>query len=168
MHGIIEKILARLPFEKIDVFKQLLYKCIVIVKDPDEKYELDYIEIGFKIQDFFKGFSPFINHYGKDKKYKAGAEALGVIYDELGIELEPTQCFILFHLRELGKFRAKDSKLILELRPLWGQYKEFKMDDGEYAYALKDMMRKNVINFRRGNITLNPQITNRYTDDGLD
>lgn len=162
MQEVIEAIVKRTSFEKKDLFAAHLAKCFQQIKEYDDEYNEKFDKVLFKLDILFKGFSPFINEFGKSKKYLAGVSALDVICDELGVEMDPSECFILFHLRDLGKFKIREAKLHLELKSLWGQYKEYRLDDGEFSYALKSMMRKKFINYRKGNLSVNPSVLLSY------
>jgi len=158
----IENILSHIEFEKKDDFKLLLEKSIHVSTDSSNDELLKNPNIVFKMDAFFKGFPLFINEFGKDKKYEAGVHALMVILDQLGVEIEPQDCFILFHVRDLGKFRIREEKLLKELEELWSRHKDFKLEKNDFSYALKDLMRKKLIGYRRGNITMNPSVLIRY------
>jgi hypothetical protein len=158
MQEVVENILEKLDYENKDKLSALLYKVIEEVRfDEEEPYPI-YKEVLIRLDILFDGFSPWINNYGKDKKYESGVEILGLICEELGIEVEKSECFILFHLRDLGKFKMRESKLINDLRPIWGQYKHYKLEDGEFSYALKCLMRNKLIHYRKGNLQLNQTV----------
>lgn len=159
----IENILEKIPFEQKELFHKLLLKSIHVSRETSEDQELENPNIIFKLDAFFKGFSPFNNELGKNRKYDAGVSALMTICDVLGIEIEKEECFILFHIRDLGKFRLREDKLRKELEELWrGPYKDYKLEGHDFSYALKDLMRKKFINYRRGNLHLNPSVLIRY------
>ena len=99
---------------------------------------------------------------GREKRYDAGTHALMTILNQLGVDIEKEDCFILFHVRELGKFRIREEKLFKELTELWARYKDYKLEPNDFSYALKDLMRKKLIGYRRGNVTLNESVLIRY------
>lgn len=158
----IEDIVQQISFENKEEFRTLLYKCIHVSKDSSNLDELENPNIIFKIDTFFKGFPLFINAYGKDKKYLSGVEALMTILTTLGVEVEKEDCFLFFHLRDLGKFRMREEKLYKELLALWPYYKEFKLEPIEFSRSIKDLMRTKLIGYRRGNLTLNQSVLIRY------
>ena len=162
MQDVIDSIGEEISFKKKDLFLELLSKCIRVDKSSTKESSSVYDNVLFDVNKLFKGFSPFINEHGKDKKYESGVEALSVICDKLGVEIEKSECFILFHIRDLGKFRMKESKLHDELKSLWGQYKHYKLEDRDFSYALKSLMRNRFINYRRGSLHLNPTVLIRY------
>ena len=116
----------------------------------------------FKLDSFFKGFAPFKNEFGREKVYESGVEALSCIFDELGVNLSKQECFLLFHLRDAGKFRVKESTLLEEVKDLWKKYPQYELSPGDFSYGLKELMRTKIINYRRGNLYLNKAIIIRY------
>lgn len=158
----IDNIVANIEFEKKEEFKLLLEKSIHVSKDSSNEELLENPNLIFKMDTFFKGFPLFINEFGKDKKYVAGTHALMTIFEQLGIEIDKEDCFILFHVRALGKFRMREEKLLAELNELWPRYKEYKLEALDFSYAIKDLMRKKLIGYRRGNVTMNESVLIRY------
>lgn len=158
----IENIIEKISFEKKDEFKLLLEKSIQISRDSSNDELLENPNLMFKMDKYFKGFPLFINSKGKDKKYEAGVEGLMVIFEQLGIEITKEECFILFHIRELGKFKVREEKLFKELNELWPRYKEYKLESADFSYALKDLMRKKLIGYSRRLVTFQPTVLIRY------
>ncbi|MCF8060626.1 MAG: hypothetical protein K9K67_15090 [Bacteriovoracaceae bacterium] len=155
-------ILEKIKFDKLDKFEILLKSTITHVwsteKEPDPRFH----SVSFKLAEFFDGFTGFLNFYGKENKYQAGVEALSIICNELQIDIDEGECFLIFHIRNLGKFRKRESELLLELKNLWTQYPNYKMEDREFSKALKNLMRNKFINYRKGNLHLNPSVLLRY------
>lgn len=156
----IQNIMAKISFSKRQLFEEFLNACLYIVNEPDSnpKYET----VMFRLDLFFKGFSAFINERGKDKKYEAGVEALYLICEELDINVDEKECFVLFHMRNLGKFKIRESKLYEELLREWQNYKHYKIDDDQFVHSLKNMMRKNLISYRKRNLQLNQTVRTVY------
>lgn len=163
MEEMIDSIVEKVSFEKKDKFKKLLQESIRIVRKRDkDKEDSPYESVAFKLDVLFQGFSPFINHFGKDKKYESGVEALSAICEVLELGIDRSECFIIFHIRELGKFRMKESTLLEELRPLWSKYKAYKLEGVDFSYSLKNLMKYKFIAYRKGNLHLNSTIMLRY------
>ena len=118
MEEILESIMDKIEYTDREKFFVLLTKCIMVNNDSGRSTYATQDNLIFHFQSFFKGFSEFVNHFGKDKKYISGVHALTIITDELGYELEPAEAFILYHIRELGKFRLREDKLLSELKAL--------------------------------------------------
>ena len=162
MQETIENIVDKIEFSKKQLFGEMLAKCLHYSGDSSESTYAVHKNVVFKLDTFFKSFSSFINEFGKDKKYLAGVHALSIICEELAIDIDDEECFILFHLRDLGKFRMKESKLHTELKALWKTYPEFELGDQDFSHALKSLMRKKFIDYRRGNLQLRPSVIIRY------
>jgi hypothetical protein len=165
MQEVIDNITEKIRFQKKEAFSQFLNKCIHIYKPVkyDEREELrDYKSVVFKLNTFFKNFSPFQSEFGTDKKYEAGVEALYVISDELGIEIDKSECFILFHLRDQGKFKIKEEKLFKELKSLWPHYKEYELADQDFSRALRNLRDERMIDYRKRTLVPCPTVLIRY------
>jgi hypothetical protein len=162
MQEVIDSIVEKVEIRKKDKFKELLKKCLHESTDTGKVSGSEHPNVVFKQELFLKGFSALINESDKDKNYSLGAESIFKMLEELGLEMEKEECFILHHLRDLGKFRKKDTDLLAELKPLWKQNAEYILEDGEFSYALKSLMRKRFITLRKGNLYLNPNIIIRY------
>jgi hypothetical protein len=162
MEELIDSIVEKVGFTREDQFKTYLLKCIHVSKDTVKSTYAVHDNMALKLDRFFAGFSPWNNECGKGNIMEAGVKVLCAICDALDIEVTPEECFILFHLREQGKFRKKESDLHKELKILWRQHKQFAMEDGDFSYALKNLMRKKFINYRRGNLHINNTVIINY------
>jgi len=166
MQEVINKITEQINFTKKDSFAEFLEECIhfYVPKEADmEREQLrEYRSVVFKLNTFFKNFSPFIYELGKDKKYESGVEALYVICNELGIEIDKSECFILFHLRDQGKFKIKESKLLNQLKNLWPQYKHYALKDQDFSRALRNLRDERVIEYRKHALVPVPTLLIRY------
>jgi len=162
MEETIENIVEKVEFSKKELFGEFLAKCIHVSNDSTKSTYAIHDNMAFKVNEFFKGFNSFQNEYGRDKKYLAGVEALMAICEELGVDIDKEECFILYHLRDLGKFRMKETKLYDELQKEWQRHKDFALEKQDFSYALKSLMKKDFITYRRGNLYLNPTIIIRY------
>tara|TARA_Y100000385_G_C12843423_1_gene529825 strand:+ start:114 stop:617 length:504 start_codon:yes stop_codon:yes gene_type:complete len=165
MEDTISYILEKIKFKKKDMFEKLLLKILAVAHEDTKTTYSTHDNIVFRTSVLFAGFSPFHNELGKNKKYEAGVHALRVICDELLVEVEDSELFILFHIRELGKFRKKESDLLKELKSIWGQYSAYKIEDCDFSYALKNLMRLKFIEYRKGNLHLNKNIIVRYRNE---
>lgn len=157
-----ENILEKSKFDKVDKFEKLLKSSITEVWDQEKEPDPRFQCISFKLAVFFEGFTAFQNFYGKEKKYIAGVEGLQLIFDELQVEVDESECFILYHIRDLGKFRKRESELLKELTNLWHQFPEYKLEGIQFSKALKNLMRNKLIQYRKGNLHLLPSIMLRY------
>ncbi len=157
-----ENIIEKIEFKKKQNFEVLLRKSIHVSNDSSTSTYAEHPNIVFKLDTFFKGFPSFINEFGKDKKYLAGVHALSTILDELGVEIDPSECFLLFHIRDLGKFRKSEKDLIKELKNVYPRYLDYKLEGNDLSYALKALMKLKLIDYRRGNLHLRPSVIIRY------
>jgi len=163
MQETIDRIVEKLNFKNSDKFGILLSKCIKVSDDSTKSTYAVHDNVIFKMDVLFKGFSPWNNEFGKENKYESGVAALSTIFEELGVEIEKSECFILFHIRDLGKFRMREDKLKAELIPLWkSTYKHYALEGNDFSYAIKNLMRLKLIDYRRGNLHLKPFVLLRY------
>jgi hypothetical protein len=156
MQEVIQAIVDRVQFENKEKVQSFLNTCIKVSKDSNISTYAVHDNVHFKTYDFFKGLNKLTNDITKDKRLAISVDTLSVALEELGIELDPGEVFIVYHLRDQGKFRMKESKLKEQLKGMWGQNKEYALDDGEFSYALKSLMRKGIIEYRKGNLSLKP------------
>ncbi|MCT4643026.1 MAG: hypothetical protein N4A33_12115 [Bacteriovoracaceae bacterium] len=167
MEEIIESILEKSTFSKKEIFKKILNKSLHYYNDSTKESYSEHKSIMFRFSILFKEFSSLINEKGKNKQYEAGVEALRIICDEIAIDLEDSELFILFHLRNLGKFRKKETDLKDELDKLWKTYPHYELSSSDFSYTLKNLMRAKFITYRRGNLYLNQSVLVRYRVTGV-
>lgn len=108
----------------------------------------------FKLQNFLKGLKPILNEIPQSKISDVAVQILKVTFDVFDYELSKEECFVLYALRDLGKFRMKDSKLLIDLEKQWEEYPEYRVDKEELKYILKELKNIKIIEFRRGAIIL--------------
>ena len=162
LEEVYSNILEKSKFDKPDKYEKLLRSCITEVWDTEKEPDPRFQSISFKTAVFFEGFTSFQNFYGKERKYVAGVEALTLIFEELQVDVDDSESFILYHIRDLGKFRKRESELLKELTNLWHQFPEYKLESIDFSKALKNLMRNKLIQYRKGNLHLNPSIMLRY------
>ena len=162
INDIINNIAVKANFKNKDAFKGFLSKCIHFSNDSARSTYTVFENMVFKIDAFFKGFAPFKNEFGKDRFYEAGVEAFSCIFDELGIDLSKEECFLLYHLRDAGKFRIKESEFLEEIKKLWRKYPAYELAPQDFSYGLKELMRTKLIDYRRGNLHLRNSVIIRY------
>ena len=162
MEETIENIVEKVDFSKKQLFGEFLARCISVSNDSTKSTYAIHDNMSFRLGEFYKGFVSFQNEYGKENKYLAGVDALMAICEELGVDIEKEECFILYHLRDLGKFRMKETKLFDELQKQWQKHKDFELDKQDFSYALRSLMKMKFIDYRRGNLHVNPSIIFRY------
>ena len=148
MQEIIQEITEKSQFTQKDKFAKFLYKCIKISKDYTGSSVL------FKINIFFDSLAKMSNSLPKDQKLLAGVETLSIVFDALGFGIEPEEAFVLYHLRDLGKFKIKESKLKEQLAQPWKQHKEYALNDHDYTLTIKALTRMGLIEHKKGNLNL--------------
>lgn len=153
MQEIIQNITDRVSFDKKDKFSKFLYRCIKISKDYTGSSVL------FKINVFFEGLAKMTNSLPKAKKLVVGVETLTIVFEELGFELEPEEAFILYHLRDLGKFKIKDSKLKEQLAQPWKEHKEYALNDHDFSLTIKALTKMGLIEHKKGTLNLKLDLT---------
>ncbi len=155
------EILEKVSFTATDKFEDLVRKSItkaMIIGDENP----NVTSVSFKFGQLLEGITYFAHSKGKENALKLGSDTILIITNALQYELDDTEAFLLFHLRNLGKFRKKESELLSELKKLWVQYPDYEMEDREFSRALKSLMRDKFIQYRKGKIHLNPAFVIRY------
>lgn len=158
MQESIKRIVEKVNFEQKPRFSSFLNKCMKISWDSATNVYSSHENVLFITDVFFEGLSKFSNSLPKDVKISRGVETLLIIFEELGFDIEPEEAFIFFHLRDLGKFKIKEDKLKNELKSLWGIHKDHFLDDSDYKGALKNLIRANLIEYRKGTIGMSKEI----------
>ena len=162
MQEVISNIVSKSKFSKKQAFETYMNKCLHYFEPMEDQTPRKNKSVIFRMDVFFKDIGTFINELGKDKKYETGATILFIIFEELGLNLDECECFILYHLRDLGKFRKKESTLLSELSSMWGQHKEYKLEGDDFSRAIRSLRDEKVINYRKGNLHLNPNVVIHY------
>ena len=94
-----------------------------------------------------------------------GTDLLLTILEGLQFEVDESECFLLFQLRKLGRFRKREKEFLEELKRLWKEYPQYELSDGEFSRTLKSLMREKLILYRKGNIQINTSFIIRYRID---
>lgn len=162
MDGVIDKLVEAIPVTKKDPLKKLLRKTVRLSKDSTVSTYSIYPNILFLSVEFLKGLTPLLQEFGKNNEYTEASKAFCLICEELGIDIEKEEAFILYHMRNLGKFRTREEDLYKEMIKKWQVYNDFKLDQVDFAHAMKGLMRLDLVHYRRRNISLNTQIIIRY------
>lgn len=161
LEDVYSDIFEKVDFTAMDKFEALIGKTIsrAIIKSEDNP---NVVSVSFKCAELFQGITQFANSKGKDQTLILGTETILKVTDALQFELDESEAFILYHIRNLGKFRKREAELLAELKNLWKQFPQFALEDREYSRALKSLMRDKFIQYRKGNIHLNPSFIIRY------
>jgi hypothetical protein len=149
--------------EKVDIknksgLSQLLGSSIKYIRMLNSM-ELTEPVIEFRLVFFLKGIKPILNEVpNKD----VGISAVNIIqttFDIFGYSLSEEECFLLYALKDMGKFKVKDSKLFSDLENEWGGYPQFKMEKQEFKHALNELKNIKIIDVRRGAVVVVDQVT---------
>ena len=123
--------------------------------------DLDNPATELRFQHFLRGLRQLVSEY----KIKEGMDVMITIiettFDAWGYEISRQECFLLYHLKDLGKFRIKDDKYFSQMEEQWATFKDYKMEKDEFKQSLKDLKNIKFIDLRRGAITFNPVVVLR-------
>ncbi|MCR9203251.1 MAG: hypothetical protein NXH75_01655 [Halobacteriovoraceae bacterium] len=158
-----QDIYDNVDFMAMDKFQNLIQSTVtraVIANDDNP----DVTSVSFKFQQFLEGLGQFVNSKGKENALQVGTDTILAVTNALQFDLDDSEAFLLYHIRALGKFRKKESELLSELKKQWNKYPDYAMEDREFSRALKGLMREKFIQYRKGNIHLNPSFVIRYRD----
>lgn len=120
--------------------------------------EIDNPVTEFKVQHFLRGLKPLVSEYKTKEAMDIIVSLIGIVLKQWGYEISKAECFVIYQLKDLGKFRIKDDKLFTQLQAEWSNFKEYTMDSEEYKQSLKDLKNIKFIDLRRGAITFNPVV----------
>lgn len=153
MSNIKAEILDKIDLKKDKALSWLLDDCIntrtALNTMPGEEGVFE-----FKYQKFLKEYAASLNGVSKSDFNKTAVDILVTIFDEFDINVSPEEAFIIFNLKDLGKFRTKDKKLLNDLKGFWGTHKEYALEDSDFNETLRELKNVGLIDFRRGAITL--------------
>lgn len=108
----------------------------------------------FKYQKFLKGLSASLNGIPKGEINQTAVRVICTVLEEFEINVDEAEAFILYTIRDLGKFRTKDKKLLTELKGHWGNLKDYELSESEFDVTLRELKNVGLIDFRRGAITI--------------
>lgn len=162
MQDVLEAILNKFDIDHHEKLSTVLTKSISVSNDTAKSTYATSDNLLFQIDTFFEQLKRMTNQMPKKTRFPLELNILQATLEELGIEIEKEETFIFYHMKDLGKFRIKDTKLKEQLKSPWSENKEYSLDDNEYPRALKNLMRLDLIEFRRGNMTIKKSIVLRY------
>ncbi len=120
--------------------------------------KLDTPVLEFKLQIFLKGLESVINEVPKKEKMNTIVKIMQITFEKLGYEVEPNEAYVLYQIRDLGRFRLKDDKLWKDLEKSWGEHPQFRFEKSDYKVILNGLKNIRFIDTRRGSITLGENI----------
>lgn len=166
LEEIYKTILEKIDVTAMDKFESLLRKSITLAYIPDHGPRPGIEVISFKQGLLLEALGKFSRSNDKDHAMIHGAQNLQTVLEGLQFEFDESECFVLYQLRKLGRFRKREKDLLAELKRLWKSFPDLELTDVEFSHTLKDLMREKLISYRKGVIQLNSSFVIRYrTDD---
>jgi hypothetical protein len=142
--------------------KRLLNHSFELIADSVEEKGADMANIQFHIARFLKDLPKSINGIKRSELYGKGADLLCLCLNTLNVEITKEECFVFFHLRELGKFRTKEDIVFKELKSEWGLHRDYALEEDDFYEAVRELKNHGLIGHKRGTITLNDATVFRY------
>lgn len=160
----------KLILDKVDVtakdkFESLLRKTITFAFLPDHDPKPGINVISFKFAQLLEGMERFSQYSDKEKSMIHATKNLLAVLEGLQFEVDESECFLLYQLRKIGKFRKREKELRDELKDLAKTFPQYEQSDGEFSRSLKHLMREKIILYRKGVIQLNASFVVRYGVD---
>ena len=165
LEEVYETILEKVDLTAKDKFESLIRKSITIAIIPEYDPKPNIETISFKFGPLLEGLDSFANSKGKDKTQILGTNLVTIILEALQFEVDESECFLIFQLRKLGKFRKRESEFLAELKKLWKIYPQFELSDNDFSHSLKSLMREKLLLYRKGSIQINTSFVMRYRID---
>ena len=165
LEEVFSSIIEKVDLTAIDKFETLLKKSITTAVIPSSDPKPFIETISFKFGPLLEGLDTFSKNKGKDKAQVLGTDLLLTILEGLQFEVDESECFLLFQLRKLGRFRKREKEFLEELKRLWKEYPQYELSDGEFSRTLKSLMREKLILYRKCNIQINTSFIIRYRID---
>lgn len=152
-----EQIIERLEIKNEVGLSHLLTNCMVVHKMLNNMV-LDNPVTEFKIPKFLQGIKPILNEVSKKEFMLNVVEIIKIVFDSFDYELSDEEIFILYSLRDLGRFKIKDSKLLSDLEKEYSQYPAYKVEKAEFKQILRELKNVGLIDLRRGAIMLSERV----------
>ena len=111
-----------------------------------------------KLQIFLKGIELVLSEVSKKEKMELILKIMVVTFSKIGFEISDKEAFVLYEIRDLGKFRLKDSKLFSDLEKSWNASPDYRVDKSEFKVIINELKNIKFIDTRRGSITLGESI----------
>lgn len=165
LEEIYKTILEKLDVTALDKFESLLRKSITSAYIPDHDPKPGVEIISFKLAPLLEELDKFSRSHNKDQAMIHGTQNLQVVLEGLQFEFDESECFILYQLRKLGRFRKREKDLLAELKKLWKIFPHLELSDVEFSHALKALMREKLISYRKRVIQLNSSFVISYRKD---
>lgn len=114
--------------------------------------DLDQAVVELKIQHFLRGLRPLVSEYKAKEGMDAIVTIIRTLFEQWGYEFGPEECFVLYHMKDFGKFRIKDDKFYNDLQTEWSKFNEYRIEKNELKQILTDFKNLKFLEYRRGTI----------------
>lgn len=168
LEEIYKNILDKVDVTAMDKFDGLLRKSITPAFIPDHDPKPGVEVVSFKLGQLLEGLDKYSKSHDKDQSMIHGSQNLMAVLEGLQFEFDESECFVLYQLRKLGRFRKREKDLLEELKKLWKTFPQYELSDVEFSHALKDLMREKLISYRKRVIQLNSSFMISYRKDEND
>ncbi len=112
----------------------------------------------FKIPKFLLGIKAVLNEVPKAQIMDKTIDLILLVLDQLDYEISREEAFVLYSLKDLGRFRMKDSKLFSDLESLYSTHPSYRLDKSDFKDVLKELKNVGLIELRRGAIMLSERL----------
>jgi len=156
-----EEILENIELANKDALSKLIDNNVTILRTLNQMPLPEPIA-EFKVMKFLKEMEPVLNQVAAKQKPTIASDIIRLTLEQFGVSLDEKESFVLFQLRDLGRFRIKDDKLFKDLEKQWGQFPSYRVEKSEFKYVLYELKKVGLIEIRRGTITLSEQIVSEH------
>lgn len=146
-----EKILEKIEIKNEMALSTLLNKNLTLQRNLNSM-TLEKPVVEFKIQHFLRGLDSIVSEMKKQDAMEAKMLIIQTLFENWDYSLSLPECFVIYQLRDLGKFRLKDDKFMQQLTPLWQSFPDYELDKTELKQSLKDLKNLKVLDYRKGTI----------------
>lgn len=155
-----QAILDEVELKNVSALSQLITENLKNQRELNSM-QLDKPVVEFRIQHFLRGLKPLVSEFKKTEAMDAITKIISTLLGQWEYDLSPQECFVLYHIRDLGKFRLKDDKLFAQLQTEWSVHKDYVIDKNELKQILKDFKNIKFIDYRKGTVVFNTTVVLR-------
>lgn len=105
-----------------------------------------------RIQHFLRGLAPLVSELNQKRAMEVKLLMIQTLFDHWDYSLSLVECFVIYNLKDLGRFRLKEDKLFNQLMEQWSSYPDYKVERSDLKQILKDLKNLKVIELRRGTV----------------
>ena len=149
----IEQVLNGIVLKNEQKFMSHLNQCLTSIKRLNSM-EVDHAVYELQIQKFLRGLGPLLSEFKNKDRMSIIINLIKNLFAFYEYELEPEECYILYHLKDLGKFRIKDDTLFNDLQKSWKEFPDYELEKSDFKDAVKGLKNVKLIDSRKGSITM--------------